>query len=277
MYKRQLQGLDTRLEPGVPRPITFDDRAARDRTDLVHVHLGHALLRRSARLLRSALFSADSPVHRVTAVVVDDLPQSCVAALSRLVLVGRGGLRLHEEVFLTGVRLRGQALAEEKVENVLDEALDAPDLELADATVRAALADSWNAAGSGLRARLLHAMERKAQRRQEKVTAARAARHRADVDRARESFGAFRVNLRESRERLAAEIRGQEEMLYTDDQQAQRRRDLRAMDDRLDSLDDEERREVAAIDERYAEVKPHVSAAAVVFALTPHDAGQVRS
>ena len=61
-------------------------------------------------------------------------------------------------------------------------------------------------------------------------------------------------------------------MLFTDDKQAQRRRDLRAMEERLDSLDDEERRESAAIGERYAEIRPHVSAAAIVFALTPEDA-----
>jgi hypothetical protein len=44
------------------------------------------------------------------------------------------------------------------------------------------------------------------------------------------------------------------------------------MDDRLSSLDGEERREVAAITARYADIKPHVTAAAVVFALTPQDA-----
>ena len=119
-WQPALDGLDTRLEPGVSRPITFDDRAAAGRSDLVHVHLGHALMRRSTRLLRSALFGVESPVHRVTAVVVDGVPQSCVAAVSRLVLVGRGGLRLHEEVFLTGIRMRGQAMAEAKVEEVLD-------------------------------------------------------------------------------------------------------------------------------------------------------------
>ena len=104
-----LRGLETRLNPGVLRPVTFDEKAAEGRDDLVYVHLGHALLQRSARILRAALFSVDSPVNRVTAVVVEGLPQSCVAAVSRLVLVGRGGLRLHEEVFLTGVRLRGSA------------------------------------------------------------------------------------------------------------------------------------------------------------------------
>lgn len=127
-WQPALRGLDTRLEPGVPRPITFDGEAARGRSDLVHVHLGHALMQRCARVLRGALFSVDAPVNRVTAVVVEDLPQSCVAAVSRLVLVGRGGLRLHEEVFLTGIRVRGQAMTEAKVEQVLDTALDAQDL-----------------------------------------------------------------------------------------------------------------------------------------------------
>lgn len=60
--------------------------------------------------------------------------------------------------------------------------------------------------------------------------------------------------------------------LFTDYQHAQRRRDLRAMEGRLAGLDDEEQREITAIGERYRDIKPHVSAAAVVFALTPADA-----
>ena len=115
--QRALDGLDTRLAPGVWRRITFDDHAAADRTDLVHIHLGHPLLQKSARILRNSLFGSTSRVHRVTAVVVDGASASCVAAVSRLVLVGRGGLRLHEEVFLTGIRIRGRELAEEKVES----------------------------------------------------------------------------------------------------------------------------------------------------------------
>ncbi|MBD9730233.1 DEAD/DEAH box helicase [Streptomyces sp. H28] len=279
-WQHALDGLDTRLNPGVLRPITFDDHAAQDRTDLVHVHLGHALMQRSARLLRSALFGVDSPVHRVTAVVVEDLPQSCVAAVSRLVLVGRGGLRLHEEVFLTGVRLRGQAMAEAKVEEVLDKALDAEHMVLAYEGVRAALAQSWSADDSRLRNRLLTAVARRAESHQERVTEALRNRRESDIARAREIFAAFRVNLEESREQLAREIQIQEdELLFSDDQQAQRRRDLRAMEDRLASLHEEEQRETAAISERYADVKPHVSAAAVVFALTPADAeaGRVQS
>jgi superfamily II DNA/RNA helicase len=271
-WQPALRGLDTRLEPGVPRPITFDDQAAQHRTDLVHIHLGHALMQRATRTLRSALFSTDSPVHRVTAVIAPGLPESCVAAVSRLVLVGRGGLRLHEEVFLTGVRLRGQALAESKVEQVLDETLDSADLLLADEKVRAHLAEQWNDDSSRLRTRLLTAMERKSASRQEKVTEALTQRRDADIKRAHEIFGAFRLNLRESRDRLEQAIRAEEELLFTDDQQKQRRRDLHHMNERLDSLDDEEAREIASIQERYSDIRPYVSAAAVVFALTPEDA-----
>jgi superfamily II DNA/RNA helicase len=271
-----LRGLDTRLKPGIWRPVTFDDKAMHDeagraRHDIVYVHLGHALMQRSSRILRGALFSAESPVHRVTAVVVKDLPQSCVAVVSRLVLVGRGGVRLHEEVFLTGIRLRGHEMAAQRVEEVLDAALDAEKLTFASHKVRAELAREYGADHSRLRKRLLAAMERKATARQDARTSELEAREKADTDRVKRIFAAFRLNLSESRDRLAREIATEDALLFTDDQQGQRRRDLQAMKGRLANLDDEERREIAMIRERYADIKPHVSAAAIVFALTPED------
>lgn len=270
-WQGALRGLDTRLKPGVWRAITFDDRAAANRTDLVHVHLGHPLLQKSARILRSALFSADSAMHRVTAVVVDDLPQSCVAAVSRLVLVGRGGVRLHEEVFLTGIRIRGQAMAETKVEALLESALDDDQLELAEEAIRAHLAAEWSADSSRLRTRLLAAMTQRADSRQQAVTAQLESRRDSDIKRAHEIFAAFRRNLEESHRRLLADEQDEAARLFADDQRAQRRRDIRAMEERLTTLDGEERREVEAIEDRYADIKPHVAAAAVVFALTRAD------
>ena len=150
------EGLDTRLKPGVLRPITFDPEAAEGRNDLVYVHLGHPIVQKAQRLLRRSLLSVDSPLNRVTAVVVDDLPESFVAAVSRLVLVGRGGLRLHEEVFLVGVRLRGRrAMAEEKAEAG---ARPGPRRRAASPSpadsVRDELCDIWNAPDAPLRARL---------------------------------------------------------------------------------------------------------------------------
>jgi flagellar motility protein MotE (MotC chaperone) len=271
-------GLETRLHPGVFRQITFDDTAfdADDATelgkDLVHIHLGHPLLQKSARILRSSLFSSDSDMNRVTAVVVDDLEQSCVAAVSRLVLVGRGGLRLHEEVFLTGIRIRGQQLAEVKVESLLESALDRDDLELAGGDLRSQLAQRWNSGRSALRDRLLRAMSRRAEDRQQATTERLLRRRQADTDRAREIFASFRANLRESHQRLLADELEVSQQLFSDDQQQQRRKDIRAMEERLDNLDEEERREISAIEDRYTDIKPHVSAAAVIFAFTPEDA-----
>jgi hypothetical protein len=270
LWQSALAGLDTRRRPGVLRPITFDGDAARGRTDVVHVHLGHALLQKSARLLRASLYTPESGLHRVTAVVVEGLPVSCVAAVSRLVLVGRGGLRLHEEVFLTGVRLSGRGLAEEKVHDVLDRALDAQDLPLADDRVRRRAAELWNAEGAPLRSRLESAVRDRAARRQEAVAHRLDQRRAADLDRAGAIFGAFALNLRKSLDVLHEQERLQ--LPIADEQRAQRRRDIRAMGARLDTLEDERARELAGIRERYADVQPYVSTAALVFAVTPDDA-----
>lgn len=279
-WQTALQGLDTRLRPGVPRPITFGDRlttAERESVeDVVRIHLGHALLQKAARVLRSSLFSSDGRMRRVTAVTVDGLDTSCVAVISRLVLVGRGGVRLHEEVFLTGIRVRGQQMAEVKVEALLEQALDDDALHRVSEGVLARVAQEWNAEGSRLRHRLLAAMETRASRRQEQVTEKLAARRDADVQRARDIFTAFRANLRHSLDQLRSAEEAEAMTLLPDDQQAQRRRDIRAMEDRLANLAAEEERELAAIQERYVDVRPHVTAAAVVFALSPEDAAAGR-
>jgi hypothetical protein len=269
-----LRGLDTRLEPGVLRPITFDPHAAEGRGDLVYVHLGHPIVQKAQRLLRRSLWSVDSPLSRVTAVVVDNLEESFVAAVTRMVLVGRGGVRLHEEVFLAGVRLKGRrAMAEEKAEAALDKALDRERLVIADGRVRHQLCDLWNVPNAPLRLRLEESMRARAARRHELVLEQLARRHDSDVQRAREIFAAFRANLRESLARVRADEEQVQGQLFTDpDQQRQWRRDIEAMARRFDELDDEEEREITAISERFADVKPHTTAAAIVFALTRDDA-----
>lgn len=271
-WQPALAGLDTRLEPGVWRPITFDEKAG-ELAHLVHVHLGHPLVKKAQRLLRRSLWSADAPLNRITAVVVPDLPESFVAAVTRMVLVGRGGLRLHEEIFLAGVRLRGRrVMAEERAEERLDQALDAVDLAAADEATRRSLAAAWNEEGSPLRARLLESMTSRAQARHRRVGEQLARRQDSDISRAREIYASFARNLTDSLDQLSAAQVEAEMMLFPDDQQRQRRRDIQAMRDRLDSLAEEETREVAAIAQRYQDVKPHTSAAAVVFALTEADA-----
>jgi hypothetical protein len=271
-WQDALKGLDTRLNPGVLRPITFDSAAAEGRNDLVYVHLGHPIVQKAQRLMRRSLWSVDSPLERVTAVVIEDLPESFVASVTRMVLVGRGGVRLHEEVFLVGVRLRGRrAMAEEKAEDALNHALDGDRLTLAGPRARTELCAIWNVPDAPLRARLEESMGARAARRHKLVLEQLEKRQAFDIQRARDIFAAFRANLRDSLKLLRGKEAEAQAMLWADEQQRQWHRDIESMQRRLDELDDEEAREVAAILDRYAEVKPHTTAAAVVFALTPDD------
>ncbi len=204
-----------------------------------------------------------------------DLPTSCVAAVARLVLVGRGGLRLHEEVFFTGIRLHqgGVGMAEEKVDAILDSVLDGEELRLAEPDVREHLAQRWNADGSRLRERLDAAMHQRSATKQRAVADRLAARETADVERARAVFARFRDNLRDSLRRLDEQDKaGTEVFDLFDDERRQRARDVARMQDRLRQLDDDETREVDGLRQRYTDVKPYVSAAALVFALTEADA-----
>ena len=273
-WQDAVAGLDTRLRPGELRPVTFDEEAGRV-SGIVHVHLGHPLMRKATRILRANLFSPHSRVNRVTAVVLPGLEHSCAASMSRLVLVGRGGLRLHEEVFVTGVRLRGHRVAERTLREVLDRALDPGDYRLAGPEVRRRLASLWNDGGH-LRTRLVEETSRRAQSLQADVAHSLEERRRADADRVHGIFSAFRANLTDSLEHLRAQEREQEAMLalWADEQRHQRARDVRAMEDRLADLAGEEEREEAAVRSRYEDVKPYVSSVALVLAVTEEDAEQ---
>ena len=103
-----LEKLEREGEEPRRRPITFDAATAKGRHDIVLAHLGHPLVDMSARLLRAAVWSGHTGLHRVTAVVSDDpaLESALAGAYSRFVLVGADGIRLHEEVLYAGGWLR---------------------------------------------------------------------------------------------------------------------------------------------------------------------------
>ena len=280
-WQGALAGLDTVRAPGQWRPITFTELDGQDREclgrDVVPIHLGHALMQKAARVLRSSVLSSEHALSRVTAVVVPDWETTCVASVARLVLVGRGGLRLHEEVFVTGLRLRGQNLAEEKVHDLLDRVLDGDDLQAAGAGVREHLARAWMQEGTRMRERLTAEMGKRAERQADRVRDQLESRCKDDAERARGIFAAFRRNLQDSLRAIRQSEDDRQDALFTlvtDEQRRQRARDIRAMEERLDALDEEEAREVADIQERYRDIRPYVSQVALVFAVSGKDAAQ---
>lgn len=277
-----LAGLDTRLAPGLLRPITFDEQRARHQTDVVYAHLGHPLIQRAARELRSQVWTRTAQVRGVSAVVVDGLDQSFAAGVARLVLVGEGGTRLHEEVFLAGTRLsRRQELGIEKAEDLLASALDGARLAEPSERVLARLAADWNGqtnAADGVRNRVNAAIQRRAEKLQGAVESELQERRNADVAAVDEIFARFRGTL-ESTLAAAEEARraGEEALFQLPEEKKQRETDLLRIRTRLSHLDDELHTERDAVERRYRDVQPHTFVAALVFALTPEDAEKLES
>ena len=123
--------------------------------------------------------------------VVPGLEESYAVAVTRLVLVGRAGLRLHEEVFLAGTRLaRRQAVGAHRAEELLERALDGSDLHPVDEPIAAELANAWNSEG-GIRERVEDAIRDRAERRRRDVGEQLEERREADRRRVVAIFDRF--------------------------------------------------------------------------------------
>ncbi|MFJ6096605.1 DISARM system SNF2-like helicase DrmD [Williamsia muralis] len=276
-WEQVTRGLYTRLDPEHPRPIAFDPAVLKPREeggdpDVVYMHLGSPLLQRTTRRLRAALWGGDRSLQRVTATVVPGLEESYAVAVTRLVLIGRAGLRLHEEVFLAGTRLaRRQAVGEQRAEALLESTLDRNDLGGVPAGVAEQLAGAWNALDeNGLRARIEQAITARAKRRQRDVEGQLSARRDADRARVEEIFDRFGTTLCDAL--VAAEAMDSDPQLTLfDDERRQSDRDLREIKRRIDVLVDERERELAAVDTRYDDIRTWEFPAAVIFAIAPKD------
>jgi hypothetical protein len=222
--------------------------------------------------LRTALWGSDRSLERVGAVVVPDLDESYAVAVTRLVLVGRAGLRLHEEVFLAGTRLaRRQTVGEQRAEELLERALDHSDLRSVPVDVTRDLARAWNVPGEdGIRARVERAIRERSDRRRRDVQDQLEDRRDADRHRVDEIFDRFGATLRAALVEAEA-IDDDPQLGLFDDEKRQSERDLREIRRRIDLLDDERDRELAAVDTRYEDVRAWEFPAAVLFALAPSD------
>ena len=271
-WQLSLESLVTRLEPEVQRHITFDPVVAERRQDLVLAHLGHPFVQHAARILRAALWRNDSGLHRVTAVSIAELKEPVVAAVSRLVLVGKGGLRLHEEVFLAGVRLKGRALGEDASELLLEESLDGKNLSALTLDRQAELVEMWKVKtdGKDISSRLREAIALRKNKRLEEVRVLLDDRKKFDVTRVNEIFKRFDGVLESSLKQAAEESEIAESQLFPDEK-LQRSKDVAKWLQRREMLEDERRREVSKVERRYEEIQPYEFSAALVFAFPPED------
>jgi superfamily II DNA or RNA helicase len=269
-WGRTADGLIDKLT-GEQRAIGFDREVAGGRDDIVLAHLGHPLVAMSTRLLRAAVWSGETGLHRVTAVVSDHpglTEGPLIAAYARYVLVGADAVRLHEEVLHTGGWMREDGRFA-RLENLgaLDEIL------------RHALTDG-TAAGVRQQQRFVNAWPRLRVGLARAIDV-RAAERRASLDtrlEKRREDERRRINV--TLDRFATTLRGalddEEETLmdFLKDarEQAQARRDRQSWVERLEHLDADRARQLARVDDRYAEPTPHLFPVAVVCVVPEREA-----
>jgi superfamily II DNA or RNA helicase len=258
------------------RPITFDAKSAKGRHDIVLAHLGHPLVDMSARLLRAAVWSGHTGLHRVTAVVSDDpaLETMLVGAYSRFVLVGKDGIRLHEEILYAGGWVRDDGTFRRvdslsAVSGMLDRALTTG--VAAASVIQARLAQQWQRAQNGLVAAIDH---RKAERLAS-LTSKLAAREQAE----RKSIIASTERFEATLKKALAEYETEEDALFSvvegrgDEREiAQWRHDRENWEKRLRELESKRDAELARVASRYAEITPHSFPVAVIFAVPKREA-----
>jgi len=248
-WSRATIGLEHPARRDERRPITFDHEVARNRTDVVLAHLGHPLVQLSLTLLRAEVWGGNR-LHRVTAQYADPALGSPVAvAHGRLVITGRAGHRLHEQVIFAGLRLGG-----DRPERLGVEATDAAIGHRRSTAIPAPLADRLVPQVAQTADALRAALIARAGDRARQLTATLAARARTEQEHVEATLTELATTIR----RVAFGDDGAQLSLITgleldagDRRQVQR--DVEALQRRLDAIPAEIAAEQEAIAGRYAE------------------------
>jgi hypothetical protein len=197
-----------------------------------------------------------------------------VAAVTRLVIVGKGGVRLHEEIFLAGARLSGgKLLGKDTSEQILIKALDGEKLKDVDLNIKQKMQKLWEDQKSekSLKNRIEFAVSERAELRKQDVLSALKVKEDEDLKRVSQIYTRFKEILIKSLEEASKQLEEALGQLF-DEEKQQRAQDVARWSQRLDTLNQEEERELESVKKRYESPQHYEFAAALVFALTPSDA-----
>jgi hypothetical protein len=259
-WSRATIGLEHPARPDERRPITFDPELARNRTEVVLAHLGHALVRMSLALLRAEVWGTGHHLHRVTARYADPSLRVPVAvAHGRLVITGAAGHRLHEQVVFAGLRLGGGRPERLGVESTAS-ALELARADAVPVTLRDRMIPNLQRNVDALAA----ALEARARDRARQLTATLESRAREERDHVEATLNELAATIR----REALGEHGEQLQLITglELDAADRRqveRDVHALRARLDAIPGEIALEQEAISRRYASPTHRLFPAAV--------------
>ena len=245
------------------RPVVFDHGLAVGRDDLVLVHLGHPLVQRCLRLLRSEVWAPPErrKLSRVSVRVVphDALDHPVVAAHARLVILGGDQGRLHEELIQAGGMLRSGRFRRLNL-GELSSALSSAkrgDVAAASESLKARIRDLWPSHRDALVASLCARMKAQVQGLLATLDE-RAAREAEQI----------RYVLEELRQTILAEVHAakpEQFELWAKPEQEQLERNRSALTERAEAIPAEIAREQEAVRRRYQNPEPRLFPVAVTY------------
>ena len=244
------------------RPITFDHEVAKNRDDVVLVHLNHRLVQMCLQLMRAEVWAQNDvkKLHRVDVRILPDsiLASPALAVVSRLVITGGTHHRLHEELTISGGYFRGGAFARETRVTQVNQWLDEASPHRAGDDLFSTLAGVF-AANEDM---ILRAVEARSSDRLRNLQNTLQNRKRQEI----ENITAVLDELaRVIEEELKTGSKPEQLELFTDAERTQLRRDVEALKARLERLPEERDREVEAIESRYRDFVARTFPVAVVF------------
>ena len=244
------------------RPITFDHEVAKNRDDVVLVHLNHRLVQMCLQLMRAEVW-AKNDVKKLHRVDVRTLPASVLASpalavVSRLAITGGAHHRLHEELTVSGGYFRDGAFARETRVTQVNQWLDEASLHRAGDDLFSTLAGEFAAHEDTI----LRTVEARSSDRLRNLQNTLQNRKRQEI----ENITAVLDELaRAIEEELISGSKPEQLGLFTDAEWTQLRRDVEALEARLARLPEEREREVAALENRYRDFEARTFPVAVVF------------
>ena len=254
------------------RPFTFDHHLARDREDLVLVHLNHRLVQMSMRLLRSEIWSIEGRkgLNRITARIVPDsaLRHPAMIAHARLVVIGGDRHRLHEELIFAGGQLIKQRFQRFGSLREIEEALRVATDREPSATVKQDLLRLWPTNAESLRLALDARMKERTESLRKNLTE-RAEKEASDIKTIMTELLTSIQDQLDDPEYNQAFLPG-----FAPAEREQFERNLDALRLRVRAIPDEIEREQTAIRARFADPQPRMFPVAVTYLVPEMLAGR---
>lgn len=244
------------------RPITFDHDVAKNRDDVVLVHLNHRLVQMCLRLMRAEVWAQDDvkKLHRVDVRAVPDawIESPAVAVVSRLVITGGTHHRLHEELTVSGGYLKDGSFGRETRVTQVNQWLDEASPFKADEALFDELANHFAKNEDAIQ----KALEARSGDRLRNLRSTLEIRKTQEI---KNIISVLDELVRTIEQELRKERAPEQLSLFSEDERTQVRRDVEALKARLTRIPEEKEQEIQMIERRYKDFVARTFPVAVIF------------